>query len=161
MSENAGPDLADTLLRNQTNTDGSRKQWGGARFDPMQGAEEECGSWGKMGDGSLNAECGTKIRVATSRRSTLGAAFRIQTQISLLIPVPAFLFCTLHRAGRPSPRTAGRRPPGPAPPGTPRNLRRPSWPCRPGANAPRVPRTSRRHRRCRPWSRRGGEFRAH
>jgi hypothetical protein len=68
MYENRWPAPGpDTLLRKQTNTHGSRKQWGGTRFDPMQGAEEECGSWGKMGDGRwemgdgrLNAECGTK-----------------------------------------------------------------------------------------------------
>ena len=58
----------------------------------MQDAEEECGYWGGEGSGEIvrSDEQGPLCRCRTRSVS------RIQTQISLFLPNPAFLFCILH-----------------------------------------------------------------
>src|ERR1035437_4180853 len=65
----------------------------------MQDAEEECGCWGGEGRGEIvrRDEQGPLCRCRTRSVS------RIQTQISLLLPNPAFLFCILHRVKIPHP----------------------------------------------------------
>ena len=67
----------------------AEKECGMRDFDPMQNAEEECGMLGGEARGEMSGE---------TREGRVLFASRIQTQLSRLIPLPAFLFCILHWA---------------------------------------------------------------